>query len=128
MEFQVCEMLSRHLSQIKFDDFDDFWNENIFKQDFLSPTSYYVVAIANDEVLGFAGLNFVFDEAHISNIAVRKDNRGLGIGSRLLEALIKKAKCSSRLITLEVNEQNFSAIHLYQKYGFETVRKKEKVL
>ncbi|MCI9366191.1 MAG: GNAT family N-acetyltransferase [Clostridia bacterium] len=39
----------------------------------------------------------------------------------LLEALIKKAIETSALITLEVNEENKPAIHLYEKYGFQTV-------
>lgn len=42
-------------------------------------------------------------------------------GSLLLEGLINKAKSSSILITLEVNEKNLPAIHLYEKYGFEKV-------
>lgn len=42
-------------------------------------------------------------------------------GSLLLEGLINKAKLSSILITLEVNEKNLPAIHLYEKYGFEKV-------
>lgn len=47
-------------------------------------------------------------------------------GSLLLENLINKAKNSSVLITLEVNEKNFSAIHLYEKYGFEKVGLRKK--
>lgn len=39
----------------------------------------------------------------------------------MLEALINKAKEKSILITLEVNEENKSAINLYKKYGFQTI-------
>jgi len=42
-------------------------------------------------------------------------------GSKLLEHLIDKAKVTSSLITLEVNEKNLTAIHIYEKYGFEKV-------
>lgn len=49
-----------------------------------------------------------------------------GIGSKLLEELIKKAKETSSLITLEVNEENKPAIHLYEKYGFKLLGKRKK--
>ena len=48
-----------------------------------------------------------------------------GIGSKLLEELIKKAKDTSTLITLEVNEENKPAIHLYEKYGFKLLGKRK---
>lgn len=47
-------------------------------------------------------------------------------GSLLLEALIDKSKHSSILITLEVNEKNLPAIHLYEKYGFKKVGSRKK--
>lgn len=49
-----------------------------------------------------------------------------GIGSKLLEELIKKAEEVSSLITLEVNEENKPAIHLYEKYGFKLLGKRKK--
>ena len=49
-----------------------------------------------------------------------------GIGSKLLEELIKKAEEASSLITLEVNEENKPAIHLYEKYGFKLLGKRKK--
>lgn len=128
MEVQITEMLEEHLKQIKINEFDDFWNENILKTDVCSPTSYYIIAKNKEEILGFAGLNIILDEAHIVNIAVKKDMRKQRIGSKLLQALIEKATSISSIITLEVNEQNIPAINLYQKYGFQTVRKKKKIL
>lgn len=50
----------------------------------------------------------------------------LVFGSKLLEKLIKYAKKTSSLITLEVNENNTIAIHLYEKYGFEKVGHRKK--
>lgn len=126
MEVQIEQMLEENLNLIKMQDFDDFWNMNILSNDFYLKSSYYIVAKYKDEILGFAGLNFILDEAHIANIAVRKDKRGLKIGSKLLENLILKAKENAKLITLEVNEVNASAINLYKKYGFEVLGKRKK--
>lgn len=128
MKIKFEKMTISHLTEINLDEFDDFWNENILKNELENSASYYITAKLNDEIVGFAGLNFILDEAHISNIVVKKTKRNQKIGSKLLENLIEKAKTTSSLITLEVSEENPVAIHIYQKYGFETVRKKKKIL
>lgn len=125
---EIKKMSIVDLDKINLDEFDDFWNENILRNELESNNSYYIIAKLGNEIVGFAGLNFVLDEAHIANIVVKKSNRNEKIGSTLLTELIKKAKTTSSLITLEVSEENPVAIHLYQKYGFETVREKEKIL
>ena len=128
MEIKIEKMNMQDLSKINIDDFDDFWNADILENDLKLDTSYYIVAKYENQILGFAGLNFVLDEASISNIAVRKDMRNQKIGSKLLLELINKAKEKSSLITLEVNTKNTVAIHLYEKYGFKVIRYKKKIL
>ena len=55
------------------------------------------------------------------NIVVKKDFRNQGIGTLLLTNLLHFAKKSHLTsITLEVMDENYSAIHLYKKLGFET--------
>lgn len=122
MDVEIEEMLEEHLKLITLSEFDDFWNINILKNDLFSPNSYYIIAKNGDSILGFAGINFILDEAHIANIAVRKDKRNLKIGTKLLESLISKAKENATLITLEVNEKNLPAIKLYENFDFKTVR------
>ena len=61
------------------------------------------------------------------NIVVKKDFRHNGIGSILLENLINYSKnMNMKTITLEVNENNLSAIRLYDKFSFDKlgIRKK----
>ncbi len=126
MDILLSTLHLEDLENINLADFDDFWTKSILENELSSPTSTYLVAKQKDEILGFAGLKFLLDEAHITNIVVRKDKRNLKIGSALLEALINKAKENSTLITLEVNEQNSPAIHLYQKYNFQIVGTRKK--
>ena len=45
---------------------------------------HYVVARRGREILGYAGLWFTADEAHVTNVAVRTDWRRHGIATRLL--------------------------------------------
>lgn len=104
------------------DNFDKFWSINILKSDFENDNSNYIVAKYEDEIVGFAGIKIILDEAEIMNIAVRIDKRNLKIGSLLLEKLIdisNNLKCTS--INLEVNEKNLPAINLYEKYDFKRI-------
>ncbi len=69
-------------------------------------------------VLGFAGLWFMADEAHLANIAVRESYRNRGIGESLLISVIELAiERKARFITLEVRASNKAAQALYRKYG-----------
>ncbi|KNF09621.1 putative ribosomal-protein-alanine acetyltransferase RimI [Gottschalkia purinilytica] len=80
----------------------------------------YLVAKKEDKVVGYAGVWIIIDEGHITNIAVSPDYRGQGIGSLLVEKLVKL--CEEKGIsnmTLEVRESNTTAQSLYKKFGFE---------
>ena len=109
------DFLSNNMS-----DFDDFWNFSVLQDEFNScNNSHYIVAKLQGKIVGFAGLKVMFDEVDIMNIAVRKDFRNQGIGSLLLKNLIELSKkLNLNSITLEVMEENYPAIHLYQKFGF----------
>ena len=53
------------------------------------------------------------------NIAVKKDYRRQGIATLLLKHILSLCKQKSlKAVNLEVNEENFSAISLYQKFDF----------
>lgn len=102
--------------------FDDFWTFSIFKQEFQNENTIYIVAKQNAEIVGFAGILCIIDEANIMNIVTKKDKRNLGIGSLLLQKLINiSMEKKLKSITLEVNENNTNAIKLYNKFKFETV-------
>ncbi len=79
----------------------------------------YLVAELHGRVVGYGGMWLVLNEGHITNIAVKKDFRGLGIGDKILENLIYY--CASKGVhnmTLEVRKSNIIAQNLYKKYKF----------
>jgi ribosomal-protein-alanine N-acetyltransferase len=82
----------------------------------------YLVARVEDEVVGFAGMWLMVDEAHITTFAVAPQWRRQGIGEWLLLALLDRARLrSAREATLEVRLSNLAARRLYEKYGFRPV-------
>jgi len=79
----------------------------------------YIVAELDKKVVGYAGVWFILDEGHITNIAVRRSYKGQGIGNQLLEGLITYCELKGiRHMTLEVRRSNYIAQNLYKKYGF----------
>lgn len=126
----ISEMNLQDLENIKdclLTDFDDFWSYNILKQELENDKSKYFVAKQENEIVGFAGVMLIIDEVNIMNIVVRKNKRKLGIGSLLLNEIIRFSKIhSAASITLEVNEKNIPAIKLYEKYGFKQVGLRKK--
>lgn len=103
-------------------DFDNFWTYSTFIEELNNTNSYFIVAKNDDEIVGFAGLKVIVDEADIMNIVVKKSFRHNGIGSVLLEHLISYSKVKNlKTITLEVNEHNLSAIRLYDKFNFDHI-------
>ncbi len=82
----------------------------------------YVVARAEDQVVGFAGLWLMVDEAHVTTFAVDPAWRRQGIGEHLLVALLDVSIArGAREATLEVRLSNVAARRLYEKYGFRPV-------
>ena len=125
-EIDIQEMSLNDLEKIKdilVSDFDNFWNYNILKEELESSNSKYIIAKTNDcEIIGFAGIKIIINTADIMNIVVKKSWRNQGVGNLLLNNLVylcKKLNLSS--LSLEVNEDNQSAIHLYEKFGFRRI-------
>lgn len=125
MNIKITSMTLTDVITIKnnlISDFDNFWTYQILKEELESENSSYLVARMNNEIVGFAGIKVVLDEADIMNIVVKKNYRNQGIGTLLLESLISLAKrLNLNSLSLEVSEENLPAIHLYQKFGFESL-------
>ena len=131
MDLKLSKMSIEDLKSIKnvlASEFDNFWSYEVLEEELECDNSYVIVAkVDENTIVGFAGLKVILDEADIMNIVVKKDFRHNGIGSVLLENLINYSKdLNLKTITLEVNENNLSAIRLYDKFSFDKlgIRKK----
>ncbi len=95
------------------------WSRNMLEDELYNDKAYYLVAEHQGRVAGYAGMWQIFEEGHITNIAVDPAFRRLGIGSLLLDDLIAYAKAQGiQALTLEVRVSNAPAISLYESKGF----------
>src|SRR5690625_4760235 len=80
------------------------WSRGAFLSELLeNDRAYYIVAKVDDVPVAYIGVWIIFDEGHITNIAVHPKYRRKGIGRRLLLAIeeIVRARGGDRM-TLEV--------------------------
>lgn len=92
-----------------------------------NPRAFYIVAELDGQVVGYAGLWWIEDEGHITNVAVKPGYRNRRIGEGIISVMIDfTSKEGIRHHTLEVRRSNDPAIGLYEKFGFHTegVRKR----
>lgn len=80
---------------------------------------YYLVAYVDDQLVGYGGLMFNDNDAHVSNIAVDPEWQGRGVATEMLLDLARLSHdrgCSA--MTLEVRDTNTAAQNLYRRFGF----------
>ena len=98
------------------------WSLGIFLSELNQQASrHYVAARCSGKLVGYAGLMFGYDEAHVTNIAVDPAWRRHHIGTRMLVNLCHAALGrGARDVTLEVRVSNTAAQAMYRRFGFET--------
>lgn len=85
------------------------------------------IGVVENKVVCYYSFYNICDEGNINNLAVLESFRGKGMGSLLMDDMIKRAKdMNINSLTLEVNVNNRIAISLYQKLGFEIEGKRVK--
>lgn len=98
------------------------WSRDAFKCELTQTYTVYLVAKnAENQVLAYGGMHTVWEDSHVTNIAVHPLYRGRGLGERMMHELIARAiarRCHR--MTLEVRAMNTTAQNLYRKLGFIT--------
>jgi ribosomal protein S18 acetylase RimI-like enzyme len=84
---------------------------------------YFCVKREN-EIVSVAGVHFVTPEvAQLGNIITAKPFRGRGYGTQCTTALISSLRSKTKLVSLFVVEDNDQAIRIYERLGFQKMRK-----
>ena len=110
---KIVTLTKGNLSLLK----DSFLLKETVEQEWHNnPFGIYLIVVDQNEVVGYLYYSRIYERVEINQFEVREDKRKRGIGTKLLETLIKKEPTT---ITLEVRENNQEAISLYQKFNFE---------
>lgn len=122
-EIEITRMKRRHLRRVLSIEgrvYPRPWSMSLFMSELSQrATRSYIVARCDGEVVGYSGMMFNLDEAHVTNIAVDPDLHSRKIGSRLLLTQITEAIArGSVTISLEVRTKNKIAQTMYEKFGF----------
>ena len=100
---------------------DELLSIKYLKRYLANDYSTILVAENGGEIAGH--VVFSYDEwnnsAHIDLLFVRHDKQNIGIGSKLLDAVVKQAKKTGvRILFLETKKEKNNAIVFYEKNGF----------
>lgn len=101
--------------------FNHPWTRDAFDNELQNNRfALYLVAELGTKIIGYCGMWVVFEDSHITNIAILPEYRGLKVG----ETLMRKAMILARMkqatsMSLEVRVSNHIAQGLYQKLGFQ---------
>nr|WP_242947238.1 GNAT family N-acetyltransferase [Clostridium haemolyticum] len=69
--------------------FNPPWKLQTLKNEFRNNFSKYIVLKdQHNKIIGYAGIWLIIDEAHITNIAVHPDYRGLGASNYLMNGIM----------------------------------------
>lgn len=129
MEYIVRDLGKDDIDQILLIENISFpvpWSRESFEGELQNPLSVYLVADSDGTIIGYAGIWCIFDEGHITNVAVHPNYRGNRIGETLLEELEAIVMGNGgATMTLEVRPSNEAALNLYSRFAFKPVGRRK---
>lgn len=105
--------------EIEKESFSLPWSLESYMSEIKNNWASYQVCEKSGKITGYGGVWVVFEEAHITNIAVKSEYRSRGIGKSLMLALenVVRDKNGKRIL-LEVRPSNNIALSLYKSLGY----------
>lgn len=103
------------------------WSERMLRGELKNRLAHYHVIEQDGKLIAYAGMWVLFEEAHITNVAVLPDYRRQGLGQRImLESMKAAVALNATQMTLEVRESNLGAQALYEGLGFVSAGRRKK--
>lgn len=98
------------------------WSFRMLASSFETETFSGVLAEDGGEIIGYGGITVAADEADVANVAVTEPYRRSGVGTAIIDELVKIARGKgAKKMYLEVRVSNAAAMLLYLKTGFRGV-------
>ncbi|MGM0212500.1 ribosomal protein S18-alanine N-acetyltransferase [Enterococcus sp. AZ109] len=97
------------------------WTKSAFLGEIHSPIPHlYVCMTYQEELAAFIGSRIIGNDAHITNVAVKRAFQGSGLGTFLIDEVERFAIIKGCItLSLEVRIGNRDAQRLYRRLGFE---------
>ncbi|MDR1620138.1 MAG: ribosomal protein S18-alanine N-acetyltransferase [Clostridiales bacterium] len=101
------------------------WSKRMLGEELKNPIAHYHVLELDAKIISYAGMWVVYDEAHITNVAVLPPYRRQGYARRVMLLSMRAAILQNAAqMTLEVRESNVGAQTFYFGLGFELAGKR----
>jgi len=105
---------------------DEAYSLEQLKEDIGSITRKQFYAYLFNELIGYINFEIVLDEINLFKICVKNEFREYSVASKLFDQMINYAKLNSiKKIFLEVDEKNYPAIKLYEKFNFKKISERK---
>ena len=86
----------------------------------------YYFALSDNEVAGYFGVQPQDESLFLSKLYLKKEFRGKGVATKMLENIKQIAKNYSKdKITLTVNRYNHHTIEVYKHFGFDIIKEQK---
>lgn len=120
------EMVLKHLCDlIEIDRIvkaDDQWDDKSFLLELVGKWNNSLAALLSGKIIGYIICSIKNnDTLHIHRIAVKEKYQKNGIGTELIERIIKNSNNIMKYIILKVRKDNIAAQKFYEKHGFRRV-------
>ncbi|MCZ2203381.1 ribosomal protein S18-alanine N-acetyltransferase [Bartonella sp. A05] len=119
---------SASLHQIHYACFVPYWDKYTFDTFFKDRSifGYKACFIGKPlQIVGFCLCRLILDEAEVITIAVHPHYRQQGVGYLLMDSILRHLHHErATKLFLEVEENNFSALALYQRFEFKKISKR----
>ena len=121
-DYLIRKMTEQDLDEVMMIEKESFslpWSRESYLGELRNSFANYIVCDCAGVVAGYAGIWVVFEEAHITNVAVGKSFRSQGIGLALMAEAerIARSKKATRIL-LEVRPSNEVALHMYRNLNY----------
>ena len=108
-----------NIVEVETKSFEIPWSKESFENELKNKLALYLVAKVDEKAVGYIVVWKIFDEGHITNVAVHPDFRGQGLARALISELLSLCRKDGIVsFTLEVRESNIVAQKLYKSFGF----------
>lgn len=110
---ELCDL--EQVTELERICFAESWSGRLLEAGMHSPYDTYFVWEQEERIFGYCCLRLLAGEGEIQRIAVLPQYRRLGVGRKLMEAMVDHAMSEQACaISLEVRESNCGARRLYE--------------